>query len=164
MILDNLAIIVAVAKNGAIGRKNELLWKIPEDMKYFKETTTGHPVVMGWNTWLSLPKRPLPNRKNIILSFENNCLEGCIVFTDIDSCLEYIKKETETCFVMGGASIYKQLIKHCSKLYITWIDEECNDADAFFPVDEIKNFKLLSEKQAFSEKANLNIRFTVYER
>lgn len=164
MILDNLAMIVAIAKNDAIGRNNKLLWHIPEDMKYFKETTTGHPVIMGWNTWLSLPHRPLPNRKNIILSSKNNCLEECLVFTNIDSCLEYIKKETQTCFIMGGASIYKQFIKYCSKLYITWIDKEYNDADVFFPVDEIKNFKLISEKQAFSEKTNLNIRFTIYER
>lgn len=164
MVLDNLAIIVAVAKNGAIGKKNELLWNIPEDMKYFKEITTGHTVIMGWNTWLSLPKRPLPNRKNIVLSSKNNCLDGCIIFRNVDSCLTYIKKQTETCFIIGGESIYKQFIKYCNKLYISWIDKEYNNADVFFPIREIKNFKLISEKQVFSEKANLNIRFTVYKR
>lgn len=131
MIVDNLAIIVAIAQHGAIGRQNELLWHIPEDLKYFKEITTGHPVIMGWNTWLSLPKRPLPNRLNIILSFEHVCLEGCKVFTNIPDCLEFVKQQDKTCFVIGGASIYAQLIDYCKRLYITWINKECSDADAF---------------------------------
>lgn len=164
MIIKNLAIIVAIAKNGAIGRKNELLWHIPEDLKYFKETTSGHPVIMGWNTWLSLPKKPLPNRTNIIISLENKCLDGCIVFTNISDCLEYVKQENTTYFVIGGASIYNQLIDYSQKLYITWINETCYDADVFFPTDKIELFSLVSTKSIYSEKTKLNLSFNIYER
>jgi dihydrofolate reductase len=164
MIINNLAMIVAIAKNGAIGRKNELLWHIPEDLKYFKETTSGHPVIMGWNTWLSLPKKPLPNRTNIIISYENKCLEGCIVFNNIKDCLEYVKTQDTTCFIMGGASIYKQLIDYTNRLYITWIDEACYDADVFFPIEKIEEFSLVSTKNMYSEKTKLMLSFNIYER
>ncbi len=164
MIVDNLAIIVAIAQHGAIGRKNQLLWHIPEDLKYFKETTIGHPVIMGWNTWLSLPKRPLPNRLNIILSFKHTCPEGCKAFSNIPDCLAFVKQQDKTCFVIGGASIYAQLIDYCKQLYITWIDKECNDADAFFPIDKICHFKLINEKQHFAASINSVLRFCVYER
>lgn len=164
MVLKNLAIIVAIAKNGAIGRNNELLWHIPEDLKYFKETTSGHPVIMGWKTWLSLPKKPLPNRTNIIISQENTCLNGCIVFTNIEDCLEFVKKQGTTCFVIGGASIYKQLIDYTNKLYITWIEEACYDADVFFPIEKIEQFSLISKQSYYSEKTKLLLSFNVYER
>jgi len=164
MIIKNLAIIVAIAKNGAIGRKNELLWHIPEDLKYFKEITMFHPVIMGWNTWLSLPKKPLPNRTNIIISLNNKCIEGCIVFTSISDCLEYVKKQDTTCFVMGGESIYKQMIDYTQTLYITWIDEACYDADAYFPIEKINDFSLRSSQKLFSEKTNLMLNFCIYER
>jgi|YNPMSStandDraft_2_1061718.scaffolds.fasta_scaffold12810_2 dihydrofolate reductase len=164
MIINNLAIIVAIAKNGAIGRKNELLWHIPEDLKYFKQITTGHPVIMGWNTWLSLPKKPLPNRLNIILSYENNCIEGCKVFINIADCIEFVKQQEKTCFVIGGESIYKQMIDYCKKLYITWIDKECNDADAFFPTEKIKFFQLIFERKIFAESIKSNLNFCIYER
>ncbi|MCX7861670.1 MAG: dihydrofolate reductase [Bacteroidales bacterium] len=164
MIIQNLAIIVAIAQNGAIGKKNQLLWHIPEDLKYFKETTINHPVIMGWNTWLSLPKKPLPNRLNIILSYENTCLEGCKVFTNIPDCLEFVKQQDKTCFVIGGASIYKQMIKYCNQLFITWIEKNCDDADAFFPLEEIHQFQLISEKQQYANSINANLRFCVYLR
>ncbi len=164
MIIENLAIIVAIAKNGAIGRKNQLLWHIPEDLKYFKETTMGHPVVMGWNTWLSLPKRPLPGRLNIVLSYENNCTEGCMLFTSLTECLQFIKQQDTTVFVMGGASIYKQLIEYSKKLYITWIGKICNDADAFFPVEKIQEFTLISSKEVYSPAVETTIQFCIYER
>lgn len=164
MIISNLAIIVAVAKNGAIGRKNQLLWHIPEDLKYFKQITTAHPVIMGWNTWISLPKKPLPNRLNIILSYENNCIEGCRVFTNMQDCLDFVEKQDKTCFVIGGESIYRQMIDYCQKLYITWIDKECSDADAFFPIDKVSSFRLISEKKVYAESVGINLNFCVYER
>lgn len=164
MVIKNLAMIVAIAKNGAIGRKNELLWHIPEDLKYFKEVTSGHPIIMGWNTWLSLPKKPLPNRTNIIISHNNKCIDNCIVFKNISECTEYISNQNTTCFVIGGASIYKQLIDYANKLYITWIDKAYYDADVYFPVEKIEPFSLVSTKSMYSEKAKLKLSFNIYER
>ncbi len=164
MIINNLAIIVAIAKNGAIGRNNQLLWHIPEDLKYFKQITSGHPVIMGWNTWLSLPKKPLPNRLNIILSYENNCIEGCKNFTNITDCLEFVKQQEKTCFVIGGESIYKQMIDYCKHLYITLIDKGSNDVDAFFPVEKITLFKLISTHTIYATSINSNISFNIYQR
>ncbi|NSW44468.1 MAG: dihydrofolate reductase [Bacteroidales bacterium] len=164
MIVENLAMIVAIAKNGAIGKKNGLLWHIPEDLKYFKEVTSGHPVIMGWNTWLSLPKKPLPNRTNIIISLENKCIEGCIVFTSINECLEYVKKQNNLCFVIGGESIYKQMIDYTNTLYVTWIDASCSDADAFFPIEKINNFTMISSENHYSETTKLMLKFCVYKR
>lgn len=164
IVIKNLAIIVAIAKNGAIGRKNELLWHIPEDLKYFKEVTSGHPVIMGWNTWLSLPIKPLPNRTNIIISHKNKVIENGLVFKNISECLEYVSNQNTTCFVIGGASIYNQLIDYTNKLYITWIDEACYDADVYFPVDKIEPFSLVSAKSLYSEKTKLKLSFNIYER
>jgi dihydrofolate reductase len=164
-IIDNLAIIVAIAKNGAIGKNNKLLWHIPEDLKYFKLQTLGHPVIMGWNTWLSLPKKPLPDRLNIILSQKNSCLDNsCIVFNNLNDCLNFVRNYDKICFIIGGASIFKQTLPHTKKLYITWIDKNYPDADTFFPIDEIRNFNLISENIIYSESIKSNIRFCVYSR
>ncbi|MGQ9846612.1 MAG: dihydrofolate reductase [Bacteroidales bacterium] len=164
MIIKNLAIIVAIAKNGAIGKKNKLLWHIPEDLKYFKEVTWGHPVIMGLNTWMSLPKKPLPNRTNIIITHKNKAIENCLVFKNIPECIEYVSKQNTTCFVIGGASIYNQLIDYANKLYITWIDKACYDADVFFPIEKIEAFSLVSTKSLYSEKTKLKLSFNIYER
>jgi dihydrofolate reductase len=164
MVLNNLSIIVAVAKNGAIGRKNQLLWHIPEDLKYFKELTMGHHIVMGENTWFSLPVKPLPGRTSVVLSYDLPDSNHYRVFRNIPDTLDYIAKQDDSCFIIGGASVYKQFIAYAQKLYITWIDENCTDADAFFPVEQLELFNVISEKPFHSEKANLNLTYTVYER
>ncbi len=164
MILENLAIIVAISENGAIGRNNQLLWHIPEDLKYFKEKTTGHPVIMGKNTWLSLPKRPLPNRINIVISKNLKINEECIIFNNIQQCIEFIKQQKQECFVIGGESIYKQFIDYTKWLYITWVHSTCNDADAFFPIEKLAYYKLIEKKDTYSIKSDLDLSFTVYQR
>ena len=134
-----LSIIVAKAKNNVIGKNNQLIWKIPDDLKRFKNLTAGHTIIMGKNTFESLG-RVLPNRFHIILSTDKNYKvenENVQVINDIVELDKYIK-DNEEHFVIGGGMIYKLLIDKCSKLYITQIEKEF-EGDTFFPeIDENK--------------------------
>jgi len=128
-----ISLIVAIGKNKAIGRNNQLLWSIPEDMKHFKETTTGHTVIMGDRTYSSIG-RPLPNRKNIVVSLDENFVaEGCEVRFDLDEVLQEYKNSEEEVFVIGGGMIYKLSLPMVDKLYLTIVDDAPIDADTFFP-------------------------------
>lgn len=124
-------IIVAIANNNAIGKDNGLLCHIPGDLRHFKEITTGHTVIMGRNTYFSLPKGALPNRRNIVLSFDDEVFEGCETARSIDDALEMCKND-EKVFFIGGASVYKQAYPAINKLYLTKIHADF-EADAFFP-------------------------------
>ena len=122
--------IAAVGSDWGIGKDNRLLFSIPEDMKFFKETTMGSAVIMGRKTFESLPKA-LPGRKNIIITNNSDySAEGAEVVNSIDEALE---KAGDNAFVIGGASIYKAMLPLCDKLYITEIYAVCNDAEVFFP-------------------------------
>lgn len=125
--------IAAVCKNRGIGKGNDLLFKIPEDLKHFKSVTKGHAVIMGYNTYLSLGS-PLPNRANIVLSPDKELkIEGCVMASSIEEALtEARKTEKNEIFIIGGASIYQQFISLADKLYLTLIDAE-PEADTFFP-------------------------------
>ena len=127
-----LSIIVAVAKNNVIGKNNKLLWHLPEDLKRFKELTTGHMMIMGSNTFHSLG-RVLPNRKHLVLTDkEETCDSDQVEFIySLDDAIQY-KDDNNENFVIGGASIYKQLMPYCNKLYVTEIDKEF-DGDVYFP-------------------------------
>lgn len=127
-------IIVAVDKNFGIGKENKLLAHIKSDLEYFKKTTNGQIVVMGYNTYLSLPKRPLPNRLNIVLTRKDIELEGSIVIHSIEELFIKLKElgEDKEVFICGGESIYKQMIPYADKLYITHVFDSF-DADTFFP-------------------------------
>ncbi|MEK7597807.1 MAG: dihydrofolate reductase [Patescibacteria group bacterium] len=150
-----ISIIAAIGKNRELGKDNKLLWHIPEDFKRFKDLTTGQIVIMGRKTYESLPEkfRPLPNRVNIIVTRDVNYkAEGVIICNSIEEAVKNselriqnseLKKEV---FIIGGASIYEQGIKHADKLYLTLIDKEYPDADAFFP--DYSEFK----KVVFEEK------------
>lgn len=130
-----LSIIVAIAKNFAIGRKNELLYHMPNDMKRFKSKTTGHTVIMGKNTFASFPRRPLPNRRNIVLALPEEVpadTEGAEWVNSLQEALELCKDEEEV-FIIGGAYVYKQTLPLADRLYLTVIDDEPEGADAFFP-------------------------------
>ena len=133
------SIIAAVGKNNELGKKGDLIFHIKEDMQFFKETTTGHTVVMGFKTWESLPKK-LPNRKNIVVSFEE--IEGpdeCI--TDLVQFIKDNENTDEEIFVIGGGSIYAQFIDHTKRIYLTEIDGEDSEADVFFPDFNKSKFK-----------------------
>lgn len=142
-----ISIVSAIArKDRAIGKNNALLWSIPEDMKHFRELTTGHAVIMGENTFRSIGK-PLPNRTNIILSLDPHFdPEGCMVVRSIEEALDMAKRsEAEEIFIIGGASIYRQFIPLAERLYLTLVEGEY-EADTFFP--EYGDFtEILSEEK-----------------
>ena len=143
-------LIAAVDKNWAIGYQNKLLTSIPEDMKFFRQTTTGKVVVMGRKTLESFPgKKPLKNRTNIVLTKNPSYqAEGAIVVHNEDELREELKKyDSEDIFVIGGESIYRQLLDECDKAYITKI-EYAYTADAYFPnLDEMPEWKITAESE-----------------
>lgn len=128
----NISIIAAVGKNGELGKNNELIWRFPDDMKFFRDTTTGHIIVMGRKTFESLPKI-LPNRKHIVFSSSDNFPLEVEVYKDVNEFLMSYSEYTKEIFVIGGAQIYKAFINLANKLYLTEIYDECSEADAYFP-------------------------------
>jgi len=140
----NLSIIVALDLNNGIGFKNNLLCYISEDLKRFKKLTFGKKIIMGKNTFDSLPKGPLENRINIVISKSTNIIKYCLVFDSVEKTLEYIKDEKDEIFVIGGESIYKQFIPYSNKLYITRINKKF-EADTFFPYIDVNKWKLDKE-------------------
>ncbi len=127
----NLIIIAAVGKNNELGLNNELIWRIKEDLQFFKEKTTNHFIVMGKNTFLSLHGL-LPNRKHLVISSTFKETENVKVYRSIDEFLNDETLKDEQVYVIGGASIYKELLEYTNLMYLTLIDEE-STADAFFP-------------------------------
>lgn len=125
-------IISAVARNRAIGYNNNLLYFIKEDLRRFKQLTTGNTVIMGRRTFESLPKGALPNRRNIVLSRTKKDFPGCDVYTSLDEALKHIGKD-EKAFIIGGASVYKEALEIADRLYLTEIDAIPENADVFFP-------------------------------
>lgn len=150
----SISIIVAVAANNAIGKDNKLLWHLSEDLKRFKKLTTGHTIVMGKNTYFSLPRRPLPNRTHIVLTdVPGEQVDDCIMAYSIDDAIAKMDQDAEN-FIIGGASIYRQFLNHADKLYITWVHEDF-EADTFFPALEISEWEILS-KEDFMEPDEKN--------
>ena len=131
------SIIAAIGKNWELGKKNCLIFHIKEDMKFFKETTSGHKIVMGRKTWESLPGK-LPNRTNIVLSTHD--IEGPDeVVHDISKFIADNKDTDEEIFVIGGGAVYMEFLPYASKIYLTEVDAEAPDADTYFPeFDESK--------------------------
>ncbi|HEY1092817.1 MAG TPA: dihydrofolate reductase [Burkholderiaceae bacterium] len=133
--MTELVLIAAVARDGAIGRNNELLWRLPADMAHFKALTLGHPVIMGRKTWDSLPERfrPLPGRRNIVLSRQASLhLGGAEVFATLAEARAACADATQA-FVIGGAEIYALALPFATRLELTEIDADFADADAHFP-------------------------------
>ena len=127
-----ISIIVAIAENNAIGKDNRLLWHLPEDLKRFKRITKGHKIIMGKNTYFSLPKRPLPDRVSVVLTDQpGELIDTCQMAYSIDEVLSKCDDEQEN-FIVGGASVYKQFLPYAQKLYITWV-KAVFEADTFFP-------------------------------
>lgn len=159
-------IIVNVSKNWAIGKDNELLFHLSQDMKFFKEHTVGKTVVMGRKTLESLPKgNPLPNRKNIVLTRDPNFTkEGVTVYHSIEELLKNIGiAESFDTYVMGGESIYRELAPYCSRAYVTKVDAKAENADAFMVnLDNDPNWEITDESEEFEEK-DYKFRFVTYE-
>ena len=127
-----ISIIAAVAKNRAIGYQNKLIYWLPNDLKRFKALTTGHTIIMGRNTFLSLPKGALPNRRNIVLSRSAKTFEGCDVYPSLEEALKHCTPD-EDIYIIGGASVYRQARKLADRLCLTEIDDIPAEADTFFP-------------------------------
>lgn len=147
--MKNMSMIAAIGKNLEIGKNNQLIWHIKEDMKFFREQTMGKPIIMGRKTLESLPKL-LPGRKHIVLTRQNLDLDSQImVVHSKEELLNYVKSYQEEVMVIGGASIYQELLDYAEKLILTEIDKEDKQADAYFPYfDKSKwNQKILSEKE-----------------
>ena len=159
-------LIVAVDKNWAIGMGNKLLVSIPQDMKFFRETTQGKVVAMGRKTLESFPGgQPLKNRVNIVLTSDKKYqVKGTVVVHSIEEMVEELKKyDEEDIFVIGGESIYRQLLPYCKKAYITKIDH-AYQADTFFPnLDQDPQWQMtkISDEQTYFD---LEYVFTIYER
>jgi dihydrofolate reductase len=132
------SIIVATAKNHAIGKDNKLLWYLPNDLKHFKDVTTGHTVIMGRKTYDSVGK-PLPKRRNIIVTRQAISIEGCEVVNSLEAALALCANEDEV-FIVGGAEIYRQAIALTNRIYLTIIDQDF-DGDTFFPELNAEDWK-----------------------
>lgn len=125
--------IAAIGENRELGRKNELIWRISDDLKRVKELTTGHPIIMGRKTFESIG-RPLPNRTNIVITRSNICIDGVLIFGSLEKALEAAHAiDTEEIFIFGGASLYAEALPTTDRLYLTRIHDTAADADAFFP-------------------------------
>ena len=150
-------------KNFGIGKKNGLLFNLPLDMKYFKETTSGHTVCMGENTLLSFPGgKPLKNRRNIVLSYDHD-YEGVINVHSLEDLFKEIKKyeKDDLVFIIGGASIYRQTLPYVDEVLLTKVDAD-GGAEVFFPnLDINPNFKCVDEGTPILD-GDIQIRFTRY--
>lgn len=135
----SVSAIAAVGKNGELGKNNDLIWHFKEDMKFFKDTTMGSTVLMGRNTFESLPKA-LPGRRNIVITSNiSYSPEGAEAAASVEDALEMCRGEEV--FVIGGGRVYAELLPYCEKLYLTEIDAECKDADTYFPAFDKSLYK-----------------------
>ena len=158
-------VIVAVDKNWAIGKDNRMMWSIPADMKFFRETTKGNIVIMGRKTLESFPQgQPLKNRVNIVITRKKDYkVKGAVIVHSVEEAVKEAKKYEGELFVIGGESIYRAMLAYCDTAYVTKIDHAF-DADTYFPnLDEDKEWQMItiSEEQTCFD---LEYYFTVYER
>lgn len=158
-------IIVATDRNMAIGYQNKLLFWLPNDLKRFKELTTGNTIIMGRNTFLSLPKGALPNRRNIVLSTRKDAsFPGAETYSSLEEAIKACK-EDEKIYIIGGASVYKQALPLADVLCITEIDAEAPAADTYFPTIDSSIWKENSrESHPTDEKHKYPYAFVEYIR
>ena len=155
-------IIAAVAKNRAIGFENKLIYWLPNDLKRFKALTTGHTIIMGRNTYLSLPKGALPNRRNVVLSSTISELPGCDVYPTLEAALKSCAAD-EDIYIIGGARVYEQAISMADRLCLTEVDDTPAQADAFFP--DYSDWHVVNkEAHPKDERHAFEYAFTDYER
>ncbi len=160
-----ISLVVAAATNNAIGKDGKMPWHLPNDMKHFKNTTWGMPVVMGRKTFESLGK-PLPGRKNIVISRQPGWkAEGAVVVSSIEDAL-FLVKETDAkeAMVIGGGEIYKTLFEKAKRIYLTRVEAE-PEADTYFPAIHPSQWRLVSQKDHEADEKNAyNHSFQVWER
>ena len=159
----NLCMIAAVGKNLELGKNNQLLCHLPADLKRFKAITSGYPVIMGDKTWESLPIKPLPNRRNIVITLNKNAdYINCEIVHTLDDAVKLVENE-EKAFIIGGATIYKLFIDKIDTLYLTHIDAHFEDADVFFPNVDFNKWQLIEDEVYEKDEKNVyGMRFRVY--
>ena len=148
-----LSIVVAIALDGAIGRGNDLLWHLPADLKRFKELTTGHTILMGRKTFDSLPRGPLPNRRNIVASRSLPAREGVEVYPTIEEALKACEADDEV-FIIGGGELYRQLLPHADRIYLTRVKATFPDAEVFFPELDLSEWSETSSETFSRDEKN----------
>jgi dihydrofolate reductase len=158
------SIIVVIAQNYGIGNNNQLLWHISEDLKWFKKNTSEHTVIMGKNTYNSLPNKPLPKRRNIVITdIPGEKIPGCEIAYSIEDAIKKADDTSEN-FVMGGASVYRQFFPIAQKLYITFVHVNA-EADVFFPEINDSEWQLIeTSNQMEQHPEGLKYDFRVYIR
>jgi dihydrofolate reductase len=151
--MKHISIIVAIAENNGIGKDNKLLWHIPADLKRFRQITQGHTVIMGKNTFLSLPGGALPNRRNIVITDSPaDRFPGCEMVFSVDEAIKHGDAEKEN-FVIGGASVYRQFMPHADTLYLTLVHKPF-EADTFFPEISPEEWTEISREDAEPDGRN----------
>ena len=160
--MQKIALIAAIAKNNAIGINNKLIYWLPNDLKRFKELTTGHTIIMGSNTFRSLPKGALPNRRNIVLSRKESSFPGTETFKSLEEALANCINE-EIVYIIGGEMLYKAAMPIADILCLTEIDDTPQDADALFPEFTKSEWEII-EDEAYKkdEKHDFEYRFVTY--
>jgi dihydrofolate reductase len=158
-----ITLVAAIASNNVIGKENSLPWNIPEDLKRFKQMTSGHTILMGRKTFDSIG-RPLPNRQNIVMTKDKNFeQEGIKVINDFDEALELIKESNEDIFVIGGSKIYELFEPVANSLAITRILKDF-EGDAFFPDINWELWQIEKEEKFFDEKSNVECKLIEYSK
>lgn len=146
-----ISIIVAIAQNNAIGKDNQLLWHIPADLKRFKKLTTGHTIVMGKRTFESLPTRPLPNRRSVVITdIPGEEIEGCTMAYSIEDAILKMDDAEEN-FIIGGGSIYRQFLPLAQQLYLTIVQKDF-EADTFFDEIDYSNWETIEREDHTEEE------------
>lgn len=166
-----ISLIVAKAANGAIGKGNRMPWHISGDLKYFKRVTTGHPVIMGYNTWLSLGGRPLPGRRNIVVSRSHSAAPDCgaeflpSLEAAVAAAGAGAAGASEEVFVIGGGQLYRAAMPLAGRLYITEVETVIGDAEVFFPDVDPELWKVESRSERYlDEKTGLYYSFLILTR
>jgi len=158
-----ISIIVAVSDDLGIGKNNDLLWHLPEDMKRFKQLTTGNTVIMGKRTWESLPRRPLPNRKNVVITdIAGETFPGAVTTYSIEDAVEQCSSDREV-FIIGGGSIYRQFMLVADRLLITHVHRKA-DADVFFPEIDPKIWEAVEKEEFKAEEGGVPYTYVTYMR
>ncbi len=148
--MAKLIIIAAIGKNKELGKNNELIWHLKEDLTFFKEHTLNHPIVMGYNTFLSLPKL-LPKRKHLVLTHQNIENPDIKVFHDFNHLVKYLQEVDEDVYIIGGATIYKLFLPLANELLLTEINAECPSADVYFPNFNENDYERITLKEINEE-------------
>ncbi|GLB57871.1 dihydrofolate reductase [Cytobacillus sp. NCCP-133] len=159
-----ISLMWAMDENRVIGKDNKLPWHLPEDLKFFKRTTMGHPIAMGRKTWDSIG-RPLPGRENIVITRNKSfSCDGCTILNSIEELRKYSGDKEEEIFIIGGAEIFKAILPSADRLYLTMIYDQF-EGDTFFPELDIGNWELISKEKGIKDETNpFDYEFLIYKR